>query len=79
MTKIIPIKYSPLRVLFERDEETLTTQMKELKEEIKIDCPYDLDKTIVDEIGFWCSYIEFGPDDFTRYRLLPVYKRSLNE
>ena len=30
------IYFQPLRALFERDEETLSDQMKELKEELKI-------------------------------------------
>ena len=77
---VIPIKYSPLRILFERDDETLSTSMRELKAKIKIDCPYDIDKTIIDEIGFWRADKKYEPDDFKYYNLLPWYKdESLNE
>ena len=47
------IYFQPLRVLFERDVETLSVQMKELKEELKIkitnDESFDVDDYVLDE------------------------------
>ena len=47
------IYYQPLRVLFERDDETLSKQMKQLKEKLKIkmnnDETFNIDDYILDE------------------------------
>lgn len=47
------IYFQPLRTLFERDVETLSVQMKELKEELKIkitnDESFDVDDYVLDE------------------------------
>lgn len=48
------IYLQPLRALFERDEETLSEQMKKLKEELKIkmmndDKRFDIDDYVLDE------------------------------
>lgn len=47
------IYFQPLRTLFERDVETLSVQMKELKEELKIkitnDETFDVDDYVLDE------------------------------
>ena len=48
------IYFQPLRMLFERDVETLSEQMKELKEELKIkmnndDESFDVDDYVLDE------------------------------
>ena len=48
------IYFQPLRVLFERDVETLSVQMKKLKEELKIkimnDESFDVDDYVLDFI-----------------------------
>ena len=48
------IYFQPLRALFERDVETLSEQMKKLKEELKIkitndDESFDVDDYVLDE------------------------------
>ena len=49
------IYFQPLRVLFERDDETLSEQRKKLKEELKIkimnddDESFDVDDYVLDE------------------------------
>ena len=46
------IYFQPLRALFERDEETLSEQMKELKEELKIKIKnneFDVNDYVIDE------------------------------
>ena len=46
------IYFQPLRALFERDEETLSEQMKKLKEELKIKIMndgFDIDDYVLDE------------------------------
>ena len=47
------IYFQPLRILFERDEETLSEQMKELKEELKIKImnnEFDINDYVIDFI-----------------------------
>ena len=46
------IYFQPLRALFERDEETLSEQMKKLKEELKIKITnneFDVNDYVLDE------------------------------
>ena len=46
------IYFQPLRALFERDEETLSEQMKKLKEELKIKIlnnEFDVNDYVLDE------------------------------
>ena len=54
MKRVQFIYFQPLRVLFERDVEMLSEQMKELKEELKIkmnndDESFDVDDYVLDE------------------------------
>ena len=58
------IYFQPLRALFERDETTLSEQMKELKEDLEIKIrnnEFDIDDYVIDE----CS-------DGRKYRLIYV-------
>ena len=49
MSKIIPLEHTTLRELFERDHNTLSLNMLEMKAKLKINCPYDLDKSTIHE------------------------------
>ena len=58
------IYFQPLRALFERDEETLSEQMKELKEELKIKITnneFDVNDYVLDFIHqrHWIEWMLF--------------------